>query len=127
MIMFFDYVYYRVCKAYYHTRDSSPRIAGLCVISVVCFFNLLSLFCLYSIFIREDIYINKLWAIPAGLTIIILNGIRYNKLHYGILERKWKEDAKKTYFMKGVIAFLYIILSLVIGIGLAIYVGEQNW
>lgn len=127
MFHFFDYAYYRICKAYYKTRDSNPKIAGLCIITLMHFFNILSLFCLFCISIHEKIYINKLLALLVILTLMILNGIHYNKFHYGILQDRWQEEDRETQVRKGGMVVAYIILSTVIGIGLAIYLGSKKW
>lgn len=127
MLNFFDYTYYRVCKAYYKTKDSNPRIAGLCIITLMHFFNILSVFCLFCISIQKKIYINKILALFVILILMILNGIRYNKLHYGILQEKWQNENADIQTKKGVMVLAYILLSTVAGIGLAIYLGSKKW
>lgn len=59
--------------------------------------------------------------------LIILNGIRYNKLHYDILKEKWNHETASVNINKGVIVVSYILLSTLIWLGLIIYVGSKDW
>lgn len=127
MLNFFDYVYYRICHLYYKTQESNPRIVGLIIIALMQSFNFISLFCIICILYQQKLNSTKAIILISGIIILILDGFRYNKLNYDVLKEKWKNENTSAQAIKGGIVLCYIILSTIICIGLAIYLGSQKW
>src|SRR5438477_11071198 len=96
MWTFFDYAYYRICKFYYENRDSGARFGGLAVLSVIQFLNIFIVFWVICFLLRFTIHNNKLIVILGYFVIVVLNGFRYNKLNYDVLDAKWKDEDVRT-------------------------------
>jgi hypothetical protein len=94
---FFDYVYYKCCQFYDRNGEGSGAgISGLALLSVFQILNLISIMAAIFQIFHYYININKFWFAVPFLALLILNGIRYNKLNYGVLSERWRsEDAIK--------------------------------
>lgn len=55
---FFDYLYYRVCKAYSSTIDSSPEFASVSVISTMQCFIVLTCFMILALIKKNKSVLN---------------------------------------------------------------------
>jgi len=60
-------------------------------------------------------------------TLITLNGIRYNRITYAILNEKWKDENESKKVKNQLLVLLYVVASVVLFVGLAIYLGSKNW
>ena len=87
--------------------------------------NLIVFIQLYYILYKPNIIFNKyLILIPYGI-ILILNGIRYNKINYDYLNRKYGQEDTKVRRRKGNVLLIYILLSLLLNITLIIWKANQ--
>ena len=129
-MLFFDYIFYRVCKAYLKAKDSSPYFASACVISLIQLLNVLSFSFIFCLILHDKSFINKLYTLILSLILLIFNYRRYiykENRTYKILSEKWEKETPIETNNRSVFTFLYIILSLSITIGLAIYIGSKEW
>lgn len=124
---FGDYIYYRVCKAYSKTKDSSPEGAAVCIISGVQGFNIITCFMLLALIERDKSVLNLFIVIIIIGFFLIFNYIRYiyrGNNNYKLMREKWDMEPNAT--KKGVVVILYIIISVALFIGLAIYLGSKK-
>jgi glucan phosphoethanolaminetransferase (alkaline phosphatase superfamily) len=124
---FFDYVYYKACNFYKKETPGSQGVSGLTIMAVVQLFHIFTCFFLITIFLKRKIHFNKLFIVGLCILLLVLNGIRYNKLTYSILKEKWDNEDRNTKQRKQALVLLYIILSIILTISLAIYVGSKDW
>ncbi len=102
ILTFFDYVYYRVCTFYNNSGEKRSSITGLFIISLFYFFNLISVAGFAIIIFKIDLpAINKSAFLIVNICIVILNGIRYNKLKYDVLNERWGNEDEITNEKKG--------------------------
>lgn len=125
MMQFFDYTYYKICE-FYSKYEKVSETTGLIVLAMMYNFNLLSLFFLFSIIVNTNIHFSILLIIILYIILVVLNGIRYNKISYGILEKRWQDEDKNVRLKKSCLVLAYIILSTIIFFGLAIYHGSKK-
>ena len=126
MLKFFDYLFYRACKFYDKGKDQSTAMTGALVILVLMqVFNLLSVFSILQIIIHKKYDVHKLLIVVGIFLLLIVNGIRYNKLDYAFFKGKWdNNDGMKK---RGNFLILYLLLSTILFFGLAIYLGTKNY
>src|SRR5260221_12513490 len=107
-MILFDYLYYRFCKFYYSNGDSGARISSLAVISLLQFFNIFTVFILVSLLFHKDFLTKKLYIVFICVALIIINGFRYNRLDYDLLNKKWskEDDVKKK--KKTILLAIYV-------------------
>lgn len=125
---FFDYVFYRVCKAYSRTKDSSPEGAAVGVVSAMQCFTVLSFFMIVAIFKQNKRVLNLPIVITIMLFFLIFNYFRHiykEDNNYEILKNKWSSEPNS--YRRGVLIVIYIIITTAIFIGLAIYLGNKKW
>jgi hypothetical protein len=125
-MILFDYLYYRFCKFYYSNGDRGARISSLAVISLFQLFNIFTVFILISLFFYKDFLTKKSYIAFICVALIIINGFRYNRLDYDLLNEKWgkEDDVKKR--KKTILLAIYIIGSTIICISLAIFHGSNK-
>jgi|KBSSwiStaDraftv2_1062776.scaffolds.fasta_scaffold2908305_1 amino acid permease len=115
--MIFDYAYYRFCRFYIKDSESSARITSLALLSLIQTLNIFSVivvFGLYKYFLSNV----KVAVLVTYVTLLILNGIYYNKHNYDVLAEKWKNEDESTQRRKGFYVQAYVGLSLLLIIGL---------
>lgn len=127
MFRFFDYVYYKACNFYLRENPDSVGLSGLIIIALMQVLNLLTCFFLMSIILGRKFHINKLLLIALCILLLVVNGIRYNKLTYAILKDKWDNEEENKKIKGQLLVLLYISGSAIMCVGLAIYVGSKNW
>lgn len=128
MLRFFDYIFYRVCKAYSRTKDSSPEATASCIVAIMQSLNILSILMLIAILINDNSFISKTLIVFFTVASMIFYYIRYiyhGENNYKELEKKWMNETKK--FKKGIFVVIYIVLSFLLTLGLAIYSGNKKW
>lgn len=121
LLNFFDYLYYRISTAYAKNRGSSPGITALTLIALTQSLFILITFFLYCIIIKKNIHFSKWIFVVLYFSLLILNGIRYYKLDLTIKKDKWDNEHEKLKTIKGFLVVAYIILSIGLTFGLAIY------
>lgn len=112
--MFFDYVYYWICKYYYKHGEKGARISGLALLSLIQNFNLL--FLVFSTGFNKRLANIEVIVIGSYIILLFLNAFRYYRLNYDVLSEMWKADDTRVQKRKGrlVKGYLYVSLLLVI-------------
>lgn len=123
----FDYLYYSTCKFYAKTDKDGAGLSGLAVVALMQSFNLLSIDIIIELWFHRNFAIGKPSIIGLGILLLIMNGVRYNKLNCPVLKEKWDSEAENTAIRKRVWVFLYILISSILCISLAIYVGSKHY
>ena len=112
MINLFDYIFYRVYKAY-QKRDGTPAIYASGVLSVMQFFSLLSMLAIIRLFIDFPIP-QKFFILPIILLLIGINWFRYERdFDFKKLEAKWGEENSSQRKQRGwllVVSLITLIL-----------------
>ena len=131
MFTFFDYLFYKVCEFYRKREkdDSGFRFEALAIVMGMQGFNLLSLLFFIELLSHKKIIIPKVYLIIFAAVLLIMNGIMHNsnKYNYAILKEKRKNEEEKLKKKKENRIIVYIILSTVLFLGLAIYLGTKKW
>jgi hypothetical protein len=130
MIRFFDYLYYRVCKAYSGTKDSSPEFGAVCVVAAMQAFNILSCIFLFGIILHDKSFLSKFFAGSIITVLVIYNYIKYiykENNNYSIMKERYMNETTILKERKGTFTLLYIIVSFSLFLGLAIYIGGKKW
>lgn len=117
-MIFFDYLYYKVCIFYLKSGDSGARIGALCVVTLFQFLNLFSLFAILSLVLNGMIKNGKLTGFILGIGLLVYNGFRYNKLNFDVLKDKWQNEDQHSRIRKKTFIIIYLILSVLILVSL---------
>lgn len=126
MLIFFDYLYYSVRKYYSEHKESSSGFSALAVITLTHTLNILTVYFLYCLVTQTNVNISKLTGIALYFSVLILNGVRYSKLDPDIIKEKWENKKEKQKIILRTFLFLYIVLSVAVCVGLAIYIGSKR-
>ncbi len=124
---FFDYVFYNIYWAYLQYNDSSPDGAAACLISLLQGLNILTCKFIFEIITGNKISINNYIIILLGIFLLIINFKRYihnKKFQITVLQSKWDSESVKVKIKKRIITLSYIIISIILCIALAIYLGS---
>src|SRR5580698_536640 len=109
---FFDNVYYRVCKKYKGTKDDSPEGAEVVVLSLMQCLNIFFIGGLFVQVFHLNVTLNKFTVVAFLILIIIINGIRYDKLNYDVLSERLKGEEQAVASMKANLATIYIFATI---------------
>ena len=126
VLHFFDYLYYKSCNLYAKRNPEGAGISGLCVVALFQMFNLSAVFFLFNIILDKNIPVSKLLILAGCILLLILNGIRYNKVTYAVLKEKWDYEEENKKIKKQLLLLLYIVGSVILCLGLAIYHGSKS-
>jgi hypothetical protein len=107
----FDYVYYRICRWYMNQNDSSPGITALIIISLLQFVNAFSLFILLCLALKIHPTLSRVVPVISTITLLVLNGFRYNSLNYEVLSNRWANEDTLQGKRNGNKVRLYVLLS----------------
>lgn len=125
-MLFFDYLYYRTYLFYLKRKDSVPGPSTLSVVVVMQLANLTSIIFIASVIYGRLLFINKSVAVFLFIFTLIINGIYYKKNNFDKLADKWRNEESGLKNKRGIGIVIYIILSLVLFFGLAIYLGSMT-
>ena len=120
---FFDNIFYYVSKMYKRTISTNPEIMGICILSLMQFFNIFTLLMLYSHSSTYKINISKPFILVLICGLIIFNYIRYIYKD----NHSYKVISQDENHLNGYIVFTYILVSMCLAIGLAIFLGGRHW
>jgi len=81
----------------------------------------------FSVIREKKLEINKFWFLAIYVLMLILDGVRYNRLNYPILHEKWKDEIETKKAKNQLLVLLYIFLSVFSVIALAIFLGSRDW
>jgi hypothetical protein len=125
----FDYIYYRVYHLYkYKWKDSTPGAYATSLVTLLETLNVVILpIFIYQLISNDKIEHSKIYYLIAFFVIFIFNLYRYNKImDYKLLADKWVNEDKDKHRKRGVLTIVFIVISLVIFLGLAIILGGIN-
>ena len=126
MFSFFDYVYYKACKTY--AKENGAALSGVVVMAALQMLNILTILFFICVALKTKGLISKLLIIILYVSLLILNGLRYNKITYSILDEKWGMELKGEKTKHQLVVILYVCVSFILCVGLAIYLGsKKDW
>jgi len=118
MTNLFDYIFYRVYKAY-QKRDDTPAVYASGVLSVMQFFILLSVLAIIRLVVDFPIP-QKYFVIPIIILLIGINWYKYERdFDFKKLESKWEEENVNQRKWRGWL----IVICLIIVVLFPILVG----
>jgi membrane protein insertase Oxa1/YidC/SpoIIIJ len=126
MLTFFDYLYYSTRKFYSENKESGSDFSALAVIALTQSLNILTAYFLYCLVADTKVNINKLAFVILYLLVLILNLVRYSKLDPDTMKAMWENKTKKQKIILRVFLLLYVVLSVSVCGGLAIYIGSKR-
>jgi hypothetical protein len=127
-MIFFDYVFYRVCKVYARAKSSSPEATAAIVVALMQCFNLFSLAMLIEIIRHKRFLLNKPFVLILYLLLLVVNYVRYvyrEGRTYKVICENYVDENKPS--AKGTLVVLYIICSTGLVFAIAIYEETQTW
>ena len=127
ILSFFDYVFYIVCKRYSNTNSSSAEGTAFCIVSALQGFNLISCLLIFELIKEDKTLLNKGLVICTMIVLFILNYIKYiykENNNFEIMKERWGNQIEPN---KIALVTLYIILSVVLVLGLSIYIGSKKY
>ena len=127
ILSFFDYVFYIVCKRYSNTNSSSAEGTAFCIVSVLQGFNLISCLLIFELIKEDKTLLNKLLIICIMIGLFIINYIKYiykENNNFEIMKERWGNQIEPN---KISLVTLYIILSVILVLGLSIYIGSKKY
>lgn len=130
MFSYFDYIFYRVCKAYSGTISRDPAGSAMSFVSLIQLFNILTFEFLFEIIIQHKAHISKILIVIIGILLLVFNYRRYiykDDRSDKVLNEKWRTESQNLKIKNGILTILYIIISMSLGIGLAIYLGNKKY
>jgi hypothetical protein len=130
MLKFFDYVFYRVCKAYSSSKDDSPEFAAVCILAGMQSFNILSLVMIFVLIQHDKSIISKYLVVFLIIGVIIINYRKYifkESNNYRVLKERYFNESIRSKNKNGIVALLYIIISSFLFLGLVIFLGTKRW
>ena len=114
MNFFFDYIYYRITKAYFKWdgRESITAIIAISMIQVLLIVDIAAII-IRTIYTRTETipYAKTIGysAVIVLISLIIFNRIKYHK-RYNEFRKYWQSEPKKQYILKTIYVFLSIVL-----------------
>lgn len=119
MLQFFDYLYYRACEFYRKNDKEDPAFAfsGIALVSATQGLNIMSLLFSFYLIIHKTFHFGKLEAIALAIILLTFNIIRYNRIGYGLLNDRWKNEDEKIKNKKKSFVIVYIVLSFTFFLG----------
>jgi hypothetical protein len=127
-MILFDYLYYRICRAYSHSRSTSPEATSACIVALIQTFNIVSILMLIGIMRHDKKIISKTFAVGIFLMFLVFNYIRYvykTTNDFKVMSERYNNEINRT--TKGTYVLLYIIVNFGLFLGLAIYGGSQKY
>lgn len=124
--MMYDYLFYLVYK-FYSAKEKGALWSSSAIVGGLQAMNLLTVYMVLSAYFPE-LSINKVIFLVVVVLFLIIADIRYVFTKKNVIERmetKWEglTDAQKTRIRSFSLA--YIVLSVCVFFGIAIYIGSQ--
>lgn len=107
-----DYLFYRIYSFYKTKKDSNPILMGCTVITMTIYLNLLSIIIISGSVLKRDYRLSKIVIfIFLFLGVLLLTKRYFNKELLQLIENKFRIEDKEARRRKGIVIFLYIIIS----------------
>src|SRR6185436_8014908 len=107
-----------VRKFYAGYKDSGPGWSALAVITLTQILNVLTGYFLYCLTTQTKVNMSILTFLALYFSIFILHMVRYSKLDLDMIKEKWENKKENQKITLRTFLFLYVVLSLVAGVGL---------
>ena len=124
----FDYIFYRFHNLFLKIprKSYTADIQALCTVSTLQFFIFLIFMFLFSYIRKDDLFPSNKYVFGGILVLLlVLNYMRYLRYSRIIeLSEKWKNESKEQKLIRGIFIMIYVLLSIVLTVGLAHYVGK---
>ena len=125
MTKIFDYIYYRLTKAYFKW-DGRTGITAIIAISMIqtLFIGDLATLVLRSVFNRsETADYSKILAYIFAIMMIVFILINYNKYNgqYNRLKSQWRSETRNERILNGILIWIFLILAWIPIIIIGIY------
>lgn len=124
----FDYIFYRAHNLFLKIprKSYTADIQALCAVSTLQFFNLLFFELLFSYLKKEALFSLNKYLIGGTIAfLILLNYLRYwGNSNIKELGKKWKNESNDQKLIRGIFVIIYVLLSIVLAVGSAHYVGK---
>lgn len=129
MLRFFDYLYYATCQFYnkYEGPKSNFGVSALIIVALAQGMNLSAIFFGICLIAQKKFAISKILVGFLAILLLIVNGFRYNRLNYQVLDKRWGDEDKGKKDKKRKLFFIYVVFSIALSFGLAIYLGSKKW
>lgn len=127
-MIYFDYLYYLIYK-FYSNKEKGAASSAAGIIGGLLATNILSFFMLISVYIHNKLFENKVIFIIVIIIFQIVTYIRFIlKENNSIIniEERWLKIAESRKLKIRNFGLLYVVLSVVVFFGLAIYIGSNR-
>jgi hypothetical protein len=127
-MFFFDYLFYRICKAYSNTSSTSPEATSAIIVAIMQCMSIMSILMLIEILRQEKSILSKTLTVLLFLMLTVINYLRYvyrDEHNYKVISEKYATE--KFQSTKGYLVVAYIFFTTGVCLGLAIYEGSKNW
>jgi hypothetical protein len=125
MFQFFDSVYYKCC-ALYAKEGTDVGVSGLALLAMMQLFNIMTIDFIISIQLKKDSLLGKVSIIIVYIVLLVLDGLRYNKLPNTMLKERWDGESESKKAKTQLLVLLYVTVSTISCVGLAIYIGSNR-
>lgn len=128
-MIFFDFLYYRICRFYESFGEKGAEGSASFIIGGFMAMNVFLIVMLVNFFTNANNEINKLLVVGVAIIFMAFNYIRYvgrEKKSVDVIERKWLARSRSS---RNFITFLHVIYGVAtVGgfFGVAIYIGSQR-
>jgi len=124
---FFDYLFYFIYK-FYSQKEKGAASSSAGIIGGLQAINILSILMVFSIFLIQKSYLNKIISLVIIIFFQITTYIRYiykETNSIAVIEERWMKMNNPKKKQARLLGTLYIILSVIIFFGLAIFLGTR--
>ena len=129
--LFIDYTYFFIAKTYSRFGEKGYKGSAIAILSLVFASHVMTMLMLYSLFSRSKmIFENKLWVIVIYIFFEVINYFRYiknSKHSIDNIEAAWHMKPDKIKVRYRLFSLMYVVLSIAVFIGLAIYLGSIDF
>jgi hypothetical protein len=88
-MILFDYLYYKACRFYADYDKDGAGLSGLAVVVLIQWFHIFTVYSIILLVFDQPAGASKPTAIILYVILLILNGIRYNKLNKAGPRERW--------------------------------------
>jgi hypothetical protein len=127
-MFFYDFLYYKIYK-FYAKKEKGASSSAAATIGGLQAMNVLTLIIICLNFSHKKIHFNKIVALVIILFFQITTYVRYvyrDNNSIQAIEEKWLNKSESYWTMHNIFGIVYIILSVILFFGLAIYFGSAS-
>jgi len=128
-MIFFDFLYYLIYKFYHSYNEKGAASTSAGIIGGFQTLNVITGIMVFELVFNQKGYLNKPVVIILFLVFQVYNYYRYiykNERSIEIMEQVWLKKADTAKRLTSNLLLLYGIASLILGLGIPIYVGLKK-